>query len=114
MDAPVKWVDNLLSHHDVPGCSGGRQGVARRISDLGVLAIAHVRLFASELGMPVSRAVALVRNASDGVTVGPLRTTSGLRIEPSPQMAADLQERLRDALQAAPRRRRGRPRRLEA
>ena len=109
IDAPVKWVDNLLSHHLVPGCTGGRQGVSRRISDIGLTAIATVRLLGADLGIPLPTAVALVRDAASGVGIGPLRTTAGIRIDVPSGFLDELQERLRDALQAAPRRVRGRP-----
>lgn len=112
IDSPAKWVDNLLSHHDLPGCSGGKQGVARRITDTGLTAIAIVRLLSGDLGIPVSSAVALVRDAGIGSTgsdTSSLRTASGVRIELPPGFAGTLRDRLLDALQAAPRRPRGRP-----
>lgn len=39
-DTDRKWADNLLSHFDVPGVEAARQGVARRISTVGVYHIA--------------------------------------------------------------------------
>lgn len=57
----VKWVDNLLSHHDVPGVLNARQGVERRVSDGGLFAIEMTRILNREFGVPVRRAVALVR-----------------------------------------------------
>ncbi len=102
-------MDNLLSHHDVPGCIGGRQGLARRVSDLGVLAIAAVRLLSSDLGISVSHAVVLVREGASGSGLGVLRTAGGVRVELPSRFAAEIQERLADALQAAPRPPRGRP-----
>lgn len=109
IDAPVKWVDNLLSHHDVPGCSGGRQGVARRISDVGLTAIATIRLLGADLGISLPNAVALVRGAATEAGIGPLRSGAGTRIDVPSGFLDELRERLRDALQAAPRRVRGRP-----
>lgn len=109
IDVPVKWVDNLLSHHDVPGCSGGRQGVSRRISDLGLASIAIIRLLGADLGIPLPNAVALVRVAATETGIGPLRSAAGTRIDLPSGFLDELQDRLRDALQAAPRRARGRP-----
>jgi len=52
-------VDNLLSHFDVPGVYGGRQGVPRRIAAEGIYHIALVRRLHRELGLGVSDAVSL-------------------------------------------------------
>lgn len=115
LDVPVKWIDNLLSHHAVPGCSTERQGIDRRISDLGLLAIAIVHLLSLELRVPLATATALVRGAASGDSIGPLRTPSGLQIElPTRQLERALQDRLRDALEAAPIVARGRPRKRGA
>jgi hypothetical protein len=57
--ADHKWVDNLLSHFDVPGVEGARQGLARRISVDGVYHIALIRALSRDLGMSVASAVSL-------------------------------------------------------
>ena len=54
-----KYLDNLLSHHAIPGCIGVRQGVRRRIARDGVTHLAIVIALARELGMPLARAVDL-------------------------------------------------------
>src|SRR4051812_37687149 len=59
---PFKWVDNLLSHHQLPGVSTGHQGLQRRINDEGVIAIELVRMLASDLGVGLARAVELTRS----------------------------------------------------
>lgn len=105
----TKWLDNLLSHHDIPGCAGARQGVARRISDQGLLAIALIHLLHSELGIPLGRAAALVRTAVAENSLDSIRTASGIRLAvPLRELEAELRARLPDALQAAPRIARGR------
>ena len=58
-DADAKWIDNLLSHFDLPGVEAQRQGVARRISEDGILHIVLVRRLTRELGVPTERAVAM-------------------------------------------------------
>lgn len=60
-DVDQKWVDNLLSHFELPGVDSARQGVARRISQSGLEHIALVRRLSHEVGLPLSRAVALAR-----------------------------------------------------
>src|SRR5688500_2351478 len=71
---PLKWVDNLLSHHHLPGVSGGRQGRQRHVTEEGLLAIELSRILSADFGVPVSRAVALARAALDG------RDENGLRL----------------------------------
>src|SRR4051812_39255156 len=57
--ADRKWVDNLLSHFDVPGVDVARQGVARRISTHGMYHIALVWRLSHEAGMSVQMALEL-------------------------------------------------------
>ena len=110
IDAPIKWVDNLLSHHEIPGCTRARQGVERKITDSGLRAIAIVRALNHELAIPLARCAALVRDAAtDGF--GALQTSGGIRIElPVERIEEQLRSRLIDALEAVPRVARGRPR----
>lgn len=109
----VKWVDNLLSHHLVPGVERSRQGVQRRISDEGLLAIALVRCLTQAAGFGTPTAVDMVRRAlaarSAAGIVLPLDTGVDLRIDLS-VVEGQLRQQLADAIDAAPRVRRGRPR----
>jgi hypothetical protein len=54
-----KWIDNLLSHFELPGVESARQGVARRISLDGLRHISLVKRLTHDLGVPISRAVDL-------------------------------------------------------
>lgn len=63
LSVPTKWVDNLLSHHTLPGVSGGRRGVERQVDSHGILAVEIARMLSSELGVPIGRAVAIARHA---------------------------------------------------
>lgn len=58
-EADQKWVDNLLSRFDVPGVDSSKQGLSRRISDVGIYHIALVRVLTSELEVSTAKAVAL-------------------------------------------------------
>ncbi len=58
-DADNKWVDNLLSHFDVPGVDSERQGLSRRISADGVYHIALIRILSRDIGISTSAAVSL-------------------------------------------------------
>lgn len=111
----AKWLDNLLSHHDLPGVSRGAQGLERRITDEGLLAIEAVRILVAELGVPIARAVSIARIALAG------RTSSEMRFvaEPSvsvlfalPEIEHRLRDRIIEAGESVARVPRGRPRRL--
>lgn len=56
-----KWVDNLLSHFDVPGVDSAKQGVARRFSTHGIYHVALTRVLSQEGGMSVEAALAFAR-----------------------------------------------------
>jgi hypothetical protein len=109
-----KWLDNLLSHFDLPGVSGGtRQGLERSVSMHGMLAIEMVRLATQELGMPLARAVSIATQtlAADPLR-GATRSASGILIEfPISELERRLRERLVEAVEAAAIVPRGRPRR---
>ena len=108
-----KWVDNVLSHHDLPGVIAARQqGVQRGISERGVLAIELVRKLGEELNMPVAAAALVARrileNPSD--VESEYVTPSAIRLSvPVAALEHSLRDRLRDALEAVPPRPRGRP-----
>ena len=110
LGVPAKWVDNVLSQHDIPGVISSRQGVERSISDLGIRVLEIIRIGSHELRIPVSRSVEIAVStaaAADGRFV----TASGAEL----RFAIDaidrrLRERLIDAIEATPRLARGRPR----
>jgi hypothetical protein len=112
MEMPIKWVDNLLSQHELPGVERSRQGIERRISDSGLLAIELVRVLSREAGMTVADAVRIARQ----VLAVPRGRDVSLALAIGVELrihATTLEERLRqrlaDAIDAAPRVRRGRP-----
>lgn len=70
-NADGKWVDNLLSHFDIPGVAGGRQGVARRVSTHGVYQVALIRRLTLDFGMTAAKAVSMAaRLLGDGGQAG--------------------------------------------
>ena len=104
-----KWVDNILSHHDIPGVVSARQGVERAISDLGMRVLELVRIASSELGIPVPRSVeiAVAVATSDSAR---FVSSSGVELRFSiDAIDRRLRERLMDAIEATPQVRRGRP-----
>jgi hypothetical protein len=72
VDRPVKWVDNLLSHHSIEGVSVGGRGVTRRVTLEGALHVAAVSALTGLLGVPNAVAVAQQLLTGDGqADVGP-------------------------------------------
>ena len=115
LDVSVKWVDNLLSHHQLLGVTRSRQGVGRTISDDGLLAIELVRLLA-DFGLGVARAVSIVSETLAARSLGELRFVDRSGIEltfPIALVERRLRDRMIDALDGVARVPRGRPRRVE-
>jgi hypothetical protein len=109
IDAPAKWLDNLLSHLSVPEVGSERRGVARRIPHSTLLRLALARELHVEFGIGVRDALALAAELldADDATVsrgGHLRVTFDRAA-----LERTVSERLRDALESAPAPRRGRP-----
>ena len=57
IEAPLKWVENLLSRYEVPGAEKGMQGAARRLSVETIVSLAIIRDLTVVLGVPVAGAV---------------------------------------------------------
>ena len=104
-----KWVDNLLSHFDVPGVEAAKQGVARQLSSAGVYHVALTRRLWLDAGMSVEAALAAARRL--------LSDPSGrLLLSPSLELRLDRDEfrsridvRISEAVESIVPRRRGRP-----
>ena len=118
--ANTKWVENLLSRYELPGVARARQGIQRRISDDGLLAIELVRVLNHEVGVSVARAAEIARRvmtsrSTENVDRVEVSLASGcdLRID-----IASLELRLRreviNAMEALGQVKRGRPRRTVA
>jgi hypothetical protein len=107
--APVKWTDNLLSQHAIPDIHRITRGVARGISWSALVRIALVRELHVRLGCSVHQALVLATQ----VLASP---TSSVSFDGAITLGFDrqaferlLQSRLAEALEIAPRPRRGRP-----
>jgi len=105
---PAKWVDNILSHHQLIGIRQERQGIARRLSIEGLTALALTALLTHELGLPTGRSVLMAQ----AIINGGGRYVGGQRLSIGIDLAAfqsNLLERLESAVEVAPVPRRGRP-----
>jgi hypothetical protein len=108
----AKWLDNVLSHHELPGVSRGKQGSERRISEAGLMGIELVRALVVDLGSPIARAAELAAEAlaapDDDRAV--IRTSNGLVLTiPLREISRRLRERLAEALETMAPASRGRP-----
>jgi hypothetical protein len=107
-----KWVDNVLSHHNVNGVLKKKQGVVRRVTPTGLLILEIVLELSRTLGVPISRALQiateLVEKGSGEVA---LTQTSRVHLRADiPAISAAVSARLERAVEITPIPRRGRPR----
>ena len=108
LEIPAKWIDNVLSHHSVPGVARKRQGVSRRVSLEGVLQLGIANLFMQELGLHTANALNLAAVITRAE--GQYRTPAGLSLQLDLlAIRSDFEARLGDAVEIAPIPRRGRP-----
>jgi hypothetical protein len=110
LDADPKWLDNLVSHHHVAGVRQSGRGVARAIEVEGLRTIAVALLLMRRLACPTTRALALASQllAGGGSADDDLLT---VRVDVG-ALDSRLTERLINAAETAPARRRGRPRKV--
>lgn len=111
LEMPVKWVDNILSHHRISGVSQGRQGVSRRLAPQAVLTLDIALRISSTLRTPISRALALSESlVSNSAQPALLDLGKGISLSIDiGQIRRDLLARLAHAVEIAPSPRRGRP-----
>jgi hypothetical protein len=105
---PIKWLDNILSHHRVSGVVQERQGISRRLTVEGLLVLALVVLLIQELGLPAPRAIGIAEDLANKEGRYFTRQGLGLAIDLA-SFRARLLERLENAVEVAPIPRRGRP-----
>lgn len=111
--APTKWLDNLLSRHELMGVDRQRQGIERRISDDGLLAVEMCRILTLELDVSLRQAVAITNSClRDGLADELCYTMpSGVSLHfPVAATRARLRDRTREAVEMVAVAPRGRPR----
>lgn len=111
--AEIKWIDNLLSRHELVGVERSRQGIERRITDDGLLAVELCRILALELGVSMRQAAAITNDCLRSSVGDELRYTmpSGLSLHlPVAATRARLRDRTREAVEMVAVAPRGRPR----
>jgi hypothetical protein len=108
--ADRKWVDNLLSHFDVPGVDSEKQGVARRLTIEAVQTVVLVRALASDTGLSIDRALAIagrLLGADDGRVTGATAWVA-LQLDRS-AFETEVDRRVAAAVEAVVPKKRGRP-----
>ena len=107
----AKWVDNVLSHHSVPGVSHTRQGVSRKLTPKAVTTLEIALQLLRSISLPVARALeiahALVQSGETPARVS-LSSSVDIVVDVS-AITAETSRRLADAVEIAPQPRRGRP-----
>jgi hypothetical protein len=109
IDAPLKWTDNLLAHHAIAEVAHRQRGVARGISWHALVRLAVIRQLHVLLGCGVREAVALSGHLLDSAHGSSLSVGALTILLEQDALERDLHARLKDALESAPRPRRGRP-----
>ena len=108
LGVPSKWVDNVLSHHRVPGVAQSRQGVRRRLAPDSVLTLGVALELIETLAMPAARAISVA--AETVATRAPVRVGKLVELTIDlERVEREMAQRLASAAEAAPPRRRGRP-----
>lgn len=108
LEVSAKWVDNILSHHTVPGVAQQRQGVTRKLSVDGLLVLAIIAFLIQELGAPMPKVIEIaeVLLQNEGRYKSPRGLSVALDLS---AFRTSLLERLENAVEMAPVPRRGRP-----
>ena len=104
-----KWLDNVLSHHRVPGVLNEKQGIQRQVTPKGLLMLEVALMLQRSLKIPISRAVEVAGEliSARGREVA-LESGVILRVDVD-SISHRLQTRLEHALEITPIPRRGRP-----
>lgn len=111
LDVDYKWLDNLLSHHTVPGVRQARQGVSRTVSFDALRVIAIALELVRELQTPLPQALVWADRLASGenpAVAGNFSLSMALE-----EVDRQLSDRLAYAVEVAPIPRRGRPPRGE-
>jgi hypothetical protein len=110
LNMAAKWVDNVLSHHDIPGVSKRRQGVSRRLTPQAVLCLEVAMRLGHSLSIPLADGLELAQSIAGGGDRASVDAGKGITITIDLRAIRDeLTERLANAVEVTPLPRRGRP-----
>jgi hypothetical protein len=109
VNAPIRWIDNLLSQHVIDDVVSAQRGVARLFPYSSVVRVAVIRLLHTQLGMSVTDAVRMATSILDSDAAG-VHETAQLRLTVDlPALEHAVNVRLSEALESIATPRRGRP-----
>ncbi|MDE3150839.1 MAG: hypothetical protein KGL93_01190 [Gemmatimonadota bacterium] len=107
--ASAKWVDNITSHHEIPGVERRKRGVLREFSFDALILLRIVRTLADDLEIPAWRAVEIAPGILKGGT-GQVTLDGGTTVLVDlDAITRQVRQRLLEAAESVPRIRRGRP-----
>jgi hypothetical protein len=103
---PLKWVDNVLSHHAIRGVGRNRQGISRRLSLDSIIELTIALRVHRAFGCSIARSLEVARLLApsgicriDGVTIS-------VNLQ---EIKTRVVERLQHAVETVPVPKRGRP-----
>ena len=106
---PTKWVDKVLSHHDLAGITQVRQVIARRLSIDSIVLLAIALKLSKAFYLPLRRSLDLAETVQ--------KHSGRLSVDPHLSLVVDVAsirnetlERLSHAVETVPTPKRGRPR----
>jgi hypothetical protein len=103
-----KWVDNILSHHQVLGVIQERQGIARKLTIEALVTLGLIVTLIQDLGLSVPNAIKIAEEIARNE--GRFRSAQGLTIEIDlAGFRTQLLNELDRAVEIAPVPKRGRP-----
>jgi hypothetical protein len=106
-----KWLDNVLSHHQINGVVQKRQGIVRRITPDGLLSLQIALHLNRTMEIPIKTALKLahlLKTAEGGEVAVAENEAVSLRVKMD-EITRSLNRRLDRALEITPTPRRGRP-----
>jgi hypothetical protein len=107
LGATEKWLDNILTHHDVRGVYSAGQGIPRRMSPDSVVTVHVAKVLMDQMGTP---AAAALQAGHQLVATGRVDFEPGLNLAMDRAVVeSSLNLKLLHAVQASPPKRRGRP-----
>jgi hypothetical protein len=102
-----KWLDNVLTHHDLDGVHRERQGVSRMIEPHAITTVGIAIELTRSLGSPIGHALRLAERLVESGEFAPAPRVS-LRVDVG-DIDRQMVARLAEAVEVHPPRRRGRP-----
>ena len=106
-----KWVDNILSHHNVRGVTQSRQGIARSLTEEAVSVLEIALRLSKAFGIPVAQGLEIAQSVIASGAANPEQTDGlcTLTVDAA-AVRRHVAARLVDAVEYATNPRRGRPR----